>query len=319
MARKPRIHYPGALYHVILRGNARQDIFHDDGDRYRFYLLMQQGVELYGHRIVAFCLMTNHVHLAVQIGDIPLSRAMQNLSFRYTRWLNSRLGKSGHLFQGRYQAVLVEAESYLQELVAYLHLNPVRAGMVNLPEDYRWSSHHAYLGDESIPWLTTDSVLRLFSQKLSLARKGYVEFVAERLDEGHRDEFHGKGETDSRIIGEDCFVERVLAQTENLPLQKPNLAAVLAAVKARYGLEDADLSSAARGRTLSEARGMAAWLVREVSRATLTELASRLHRDVTTMSAAAKQAEIHRKRDEKFAGVVESLKDGLLKPATLQV
>jgi len=99
MARKPRVHYPTALYHVILRGNGGQEIFFSKEDRFRFYLLLQEGIERYGHRIHAFCLMTNHVHLAIQVGDITLARIIQNISFRYTRWVNWRGGRTGHLFQ----------------------------------------------------------------------------------------------------------------------------------------------------------------------------------------------------------------------------
>jgi putative transposase len=192
MARKPRIHYPGALYHVILRGNARQDVFSDEKDRYRFYLLMQEGIERYGHRVLAFCLMTNHIHLALQVGEVSLSRIMQNLAFRYTRWVNWRLKRSGHLFQDRYKAVLVDADSYLLELGAYIHLNPVRASMVATPETYPWSSHRAYLGNELIPWLNTDYILSQFSETLSNARRQFVEFVAERNKDGHQDEFYGE-------------------------------------------------------------------------------------------------------------------------------
>ena len=159
MPRKPRLHYPGALYHVILRGNARQDIFFEDQDRYRLYLLLQEGVERFGHRILAFCLMTNHIHLAIQVGNVPLSRILQNLSFRYTRWVNWRQDRVGHLFQGRYKAFVVDAEPYLLELVAYLHLNPVRVGMASDAADYPWSSHRAYLGRELLPWLDSDFVL----------------------------------------------------------------------------------------------------------------------------------------------------------------
>ena len=139
------LHYPGALYHAILRGNSGQTIFFDDNDRTRFYLLIQEGVERFGHRIHAFCLMTNHVHLAIQIADNSLSRILQNLSFRYTRWVNWRQGKTGHLFQGRYKAVLIDADTYLQELTRYIHLNPVRAGMVRETYKYPWSSYRAYL------------------------------------------------------------------------------------------------------------------------------------------------------------------------------
>src|SRR4030067_637076 len=99
MARKPRVYYPGAVYHVTLRGNAGQAIFLHNRDRTRFYLLLQEGIERFRHRIHAFCLMSNHVHLAIQVGDVPLSRIIQNLSFRYTRWINWRQGRSGRCFQ----------------------------------------------------------------------------------------------------------------------------------------------------------------------------------------------------------------------------
>jgi hypothetical protein len=93
----------------------------------RFYFLLQEGVEKYGHRVHAFCLMTNHVHLAIQVGEVPLSRIMQNIGFRYTTYLNRRKKRTGHIFQGRYKALLIDADSYLLELVRYIHCNPVRA------------------------------------------------------------------------------------------------------------------------------------------------------------------------------------------------
>jgi REP element-mobilizing transposase RayT len=163
MARKPRIHYPGAVYHVILRGDAGQDLFSQDKDRDRFYRLLDEGQQKYGYRIHAFCLMRNHVHLALQVGEISLFRIMQNLSQRYTVWMNRQQGRTGHLFQGRYKAILLDADAYLLELLRYIHLNPVRAGIMKLPEGYAWSSHRAYLGQEKIPWLTTDWTLAQFS------------------------------------------------------------------------------------------------------------------------------------------------------------
>ena len=162
MARKPRIHEPGAIYHVILRGNARQDIFADDKDRYRFYEILQKSHERFRFRIHAFCLMTNHFHLAVQVSEIPLSRIMQNVSLRYTQWFNWRHKKTGHVFQGRYKAVMVDADAYLLELVAYIHLNPVRVRMVDQPEKHPWSSHRAYLGKEILSWLETGTILPQF-------------------------------------------------------------------------------------------------------------------------------------------------------------
>lgn len=304
MARKPRLHYPGALYHVILRGNARQEIFKAAEDRYRFYLFLQEGVERYGHRILAFCLMTNHVHLAIQVGTAPLSRIMQNITFRYTRWNNWRTGRTGHLFQGRYKSFLVDEETYLQELVAYIHLNPLRAGMTLKLGSYKWSSHKSYLGKEAIPWLNTEHVLATYSSDMSTARKQYAAFLSDRIKGGHREEFHGKGSADTRVIGTDHFVETILERADALPILKPGLDAVVDAVKNLYGLAEEELASPGQKRLAAEARGLAAWAVQEYSSATLTELAKRFGRDVSSMSAAIKRLEERRKRDH---GIVEML------------
>ena len=107
MARKPRIHYPGAFYHVILCGNGGQEIFYSKADRSRFYLPLQEGIERYGHRFHAFCLMTNHLHLVVQVGAMPLAKILQNISFRYTRYINKKKKRNGQLLQGRYKAILM--------------------------------------------------------------------------------------------------------------------------------------------------------------------------------------------------------------------
>ena len=311
MARKPRIHYPGALYHVILRGNARQDVFFDDKDRYRFYLFMQEGIERFGHRVLAFCLMTNHIHLAVQVGEVTLSRIMQNLTFRYTRWINWRLKRSGHLFQGRYKSVLVDADSYLLELGAYIHLNPVRASMVTTPEAYPWSSHRAYLGNELIPWLNTDYILSQFSPTLSKARRQFVEFVAERTKDGHQEEFYGKGSMDSRVMGEDQFVEKVLKKTESIPVRKPGIDEVLQVVMKIYDLQEDKIADPGQKRLQSEARSMAAWAVQELTDEPLTKLADRLGRDPSSLSAAIRRLELRRKNEAAFEEKVAKLRDCL--------
>ncbi len=159
--------------------------------------------------------MTNHIHLAVQVGEIPLARVMQNLGFRYTQYLNRKRKLKGHLFQGRYKALLIDADSYLLELVRYLHLNPVRAGMVEVPEAYAWSSHCAYLGRQSIPWLTTDLVYHQFSAGEKDAMHLYRCFVADGLQEEHREEFH-RGSFEGRALGDDSFIERALDKADEV-------------------------------------------------------------------------------------------------------
>lgn len=307
MARKPRVHYPGALYHAILRGNSGQTIFFDDNDRTRFYLLIQEGVERFGHRIHAFCLMTNHVHLAIQIADISLSRILQNLSFRYTRWVNWRQGKTGHLFQGRYKAVLVDADTYLQELTRYIHLNPVRAGMVRETEKYPWSSYRAYLGLETIPWLTTDWVLSQFSKRLSVARRAYMRFIQEGKGGGHQEEYHRGSDTDSRILGDDTFIGRVLDEKQMKQRQKVSLDKIMVEVCRYFSLKEKDLGGVGKDRRLSEVRGIAAWLVLELGVCTLGELGKRTGRDVSTLSSAARRLQIRSKTDLKLAERMKEL------------
>lgn len=136
MARKPRIHVCGGLYHVMLRGNGGQAIFSDDADRQGFCALVAEGVERFGHRIHAYCLMANHVHLAIRVGEASVSRIIQNLAFRYTRAFNRRARRVGHLFQGRFRSLLVDGNTYLFELVRYIHLNPVRSGLVRDPAEW---------------------------------------------------------------------------------------------------------------------------------------------------------------------------------------
>jgi REP element-mobilizing transposase RayT len=307
MARKPRVHYPGALYHVILRGNGGRTIFLDDNDRTRFYLLIQEGVERFGHRIHAFCLMTNHVHLAIQIADISLSRILQNLSFRYTRWVNWRQGKTGHLFQGRYKAVLIDADTYLQELTRYIHLNPVRAGMVRETEKYPWSSYRAYLGLETIPWLTTDWVLSQFSKRLSVARRTYMRFIQEGKGGGHQEEYHRGSDTDSRILGDDTFIGRVLDEKQMKQRQKVSLDKIMVEVCRYFSLKEKDLGGVGKDRRLSEVRGIAAWLVLELGVCTLGELGKRTGRDVSTLSSAARRLQIRSKTDLKLAERMKEL------------
>ena len=311
MSRKPRVHYPAALYHVILRGNARQDIFFGDEDRCRFLLLLQEGVERYGHRIHAFCLMTNHVHLAIQAADVPLSRIMQNVTFRYTRWINWRQKRNGHLFQGRFKAVLVDVDAYLSELIRYIHLNPVRAHLVESPEEYPWSSHRAYLGREIIPWLSSDWVLSQFNPNEKLARVTYAEFLAREREEGHDRPFHCGSTSDSRVLGDDTFIETVLTRVEACPKPQLSLDMILRSVCGHYRKSEPELAAPGKYRRLAEARGVAAWLILETGNVTLSALSRFTGRDVSTLSSAAKSIHIRSTSDHAFAVRLGELKRGL--------
>ena len=318
MPRRPRIHFPSAIYHVILRGNARQDIFFHDQDRYRFFLLLQEGVERFGHSILAFCLMTNHVHLLCQVSEVPLSQIIQNLSFRYTRWINWRRNRVGHLFQGRYKAILVDADEYLLQLASYIHLNPIRANLVKAPVDYPWSSHRAYAGKERLPWLRMEPILSYFGGNLSHSRKLFLGFVEQNLQNGHKDEFSGGEKSDSRLLGGDCFREMIYEKVEPEPSHKPGITVVLDAVEKLYGLQPGGLATSDRSFKMAEARSMAAWGVREMSAASLTELGKTLNRDMTTLSSSIGRLLTKAKRDRELATRLEQLRGLIADFATLQ-
>jgi putative transposase len=317
MPRKPRIHYEGAFYHVILRGNAKQEIFSDAKDRHRFFEFVQDAVERFGFRLHGYCLMTNHVHLAIQVGGIPLSRIMQNLSLRYTKWVNWRKNSIGHVFQGRYKSVMIEADNYLAQLVAYLHLNPIRARIVKAPEDYPWSSHRAYIGLEQAPWLTTQFVLSQFSKQENKARSAFREFVCARCGEGHKPEFHGVTTVDSRVFGDDDFVEEAL-RNEPSAMATATMNDVLDAVTKLYGVTMEEIVSPGQGRRISQARALAAWGVFTLSSATLTELARKFERDVTSLSSAIKRLVERSKRDEAISVKMDTLGKAVAKFASLQ-
>ena len=266
----------------MLRGNSAQAVFFRGEDRERFYDLLAEGVRRFGHRIHGFCLMGNHVHLIVQVAEVELSRIMQNVAFRYTRWVNRREGRSGHLFQGRFQALLVDADAYLLELTRYVHLNPVRAGLVEDPAEYPWSGHRAYLGQDHLPWLHTERVLSQFGRSLGDARRRYREFVAAGVAGNHRSEFH-VGNEDPRVLADDRFLERVLGKAAGSAAPPP-LDAIIETVCRRYGVTPEALASRSRLRRLSKARALTGWLAVQTRAASLTRVAQMLQRDVATMS-----------------------------------
>ena len=169
MARKPRIHIPGSTYHCMLRGNNGNNIYQNENDFSKLSLLIHEGTERYDHRILGFCFMSNHIHLVIQVAKTPLSKIIQNFTFRYTRYINKKYEKIGHLFQGRFKSILVNDTQYLLELIRYVHLNPVKAGITKIPEKYFWSSHCMYAGDDTFQWISSSSVLKRFDENINKA------------------------------------------------------------------------------------------------------------------------------------------------------
>lgn len=212
MARRLRIQYKGALYHVMARGNNREKTFFtpDDYTKFRSYLLKSQ--EKYGYLIHAYVLMPNHYHLLLETPLANLSRIMHFVNSSYTSYINYNHERYGHLFQGRYKSMLVEKDAYLLQLSRYIHLNPVVAGIVDDPEDYPYTSYHNYLGRmDSL--VHGESILKMLDDDPTAARAKYRAFV-----EAGRDD--NEGLTNTPILGTADFVA---AAQKNLPSKESQI------------------------------------------------------------------------------------------------
>lgn len=209
MARSLRIEYPGALYHVTTRGNARQDIYLDEQDRLDFLRMLGDVVVRKGWVCHGYCLMTNHNHTLIQTPEPNLSRGMQLLNGRYAQSFNRAHGREGYVLQNRYKAILVEQESYLLELVRYIVLNPVRAGITQHPGDWQWSSYSAMCGEAPPPpWLETGWLLNQFGDSPRQAIRAYRRFVDAGVG---RESIWTKLRNDI-YLGSDTFVEQMQAR-----------------------------------------------------------------------------------------------------------
>lgn len=283
MGRRLRLHFPGACYHVIVRGNNRERLFVEDQDRLGFLALMAEGVQRFGHEVHAYCLMPNHVHLAIQVGTISLSKIVHNLSFRFARRMNKRLGRSGHFFERRYRAGLVQTDRSLLNVVRYVHRNPVEAGLVADPDAYRWSSHGAYMGREAPSWLTTELILRLCARDRQEARAELMRLVG------------GEPRSDEAPWSP----ERLISDDEPTPASPPPLAGrldssveeILVAVTQVTGVTLRELEGSSRRHSVTKARALAAVIVRDHSDLSLRPLAGLLRRSPSTLSYLASRVE----------------------------
>ena len=207
MARPLRIEFPGAIYHVTSRGNARADIFTDDSDRQIFLAVLGQTVKRSNWLCHAYCLMGNHYHLLIETPEGNLSAGMRHLNGVYTQAYNRNHCQDGHVFKGRFKAVLVEKESHLLELCRYVVLNPVRAAMVEQPAQYPWSSYLPTIGKAAVPeFLCTEWLLTQFSATLAESRRRYRQFVTEGMGQQESPWEKLCGQV---ILGTETFVEQV--------------------------------------------------------------------------------------------------------------
>ena len=284
MVRPLRIEFAGALYHVMSRGNERREVVKDDADRRRWLDWLRRTVETYRWRLHAFVLMDNHSHLFVETPEPNLSTGMQHLNGSYTGYYNRRHRRSGHLFQGRYKAHLIESEGHYLEVSRYIHLNPVRAGLIDHPKDWRWSSYRGYhRATWELPWVTYDDVLRDFASDVGAARRGYRRFVSAGMAKPPPRPWADA--VQGLIVGGEAFVDRIRwmlsdrAEDRSVPALKdlrprPSLARIAAVVAEAFGI--APSAWAPRRRSDDNARAVAAFLSRRVHGYGPTEIARAL-------------------------------------------
>lgn len=211
MARPLRIEYPGAFYHVIQRGNDRKNIFISDQDRIKFFEYLSVIHTRYKVDIHTYCLMNNHYHLILETKNANLTKAMHYLNTSYTVYFNVKRKRSGHLFQGRYKAILVEADEYLHQLSRYIHLNPVRIGLVKDPADYPYSSYKYFISNNKSPdWLNTGFILSLFDKNINKAKSLYKKFVLEAI--GNETDIIRKNISFGFLLGSPEFVGDIKAR-----------------------------------------------------------------------------------------------------------
>ena len=322
MSRPLRIEYPGAYYHVMNRGAARQQIFVNDQDRQRFLDLLGQTSQMWGIRVYAYCLMDNHYHLLLQTPDAPLSRAIRHIDGIYTQRFNRAHRRDGSLFRGRYRAILIEPEEYFMAVARYIHRNPVEAQRGVDMTRYRWSSHVGYLDkNRRAQWLNVDSLLSRFGK----GRQGltaYRRFMEEEVEEELREFYQGKYLWP--ILGAKDFVERVKGNingrakrdeeiSEARRLFRPGIADIVSATARVYGKREEEFSKKRRGHG-NEARAMAIYLCRELGGHKLREIGAVFGLEkYSSVSSACLNMKARMERDKRLASRAERIKRSLLK------
>lgn len=289
MSRRSRLHVPGGLYYVVQRGNARQPIFADASDYATFEQLLAAMVVRCRTRVHAFYWTKDAIHFAVQIADLPVGRLMQRLTSQYARKVHRKHGESGHLFQQRYHALLVDPDTYLLRLIRYIHLIPVRAGTVQEAGECSLSSHNAYLGMNAVPWLSTGTAMRMLGPRLEDARTEYRRFMGEAVNGSSDEDLFEKGcQDDPRVLGDRAFMQ-VVPRSQRTYRSTHSLDQVIETVSSKLGLERSEVLSRSRQRRLALARALITWYATERGIATLAEVARRLERDPSTLFVAVER------------------------------
>ncbi len=310
MTRPLRIEYPGAYYHITSRGNERKNIFINKGDRKSFLSYLKSAHLRYGAVIHAYCLMYNHYHLFLETPKGNLSQIMRHINGAYTNYFNIRHKRRGHLFQGRYKSIVVEADSYAGELSRYIHLNPVRAGMVEMPEKYSWSSYQCYIGKNKKPdWLTVNFILCYFGKDNLPARKRYQEFVNARIN--IKSESPLEKTVASTILGSDNFIELIKDKYLDRKKRDRDLPALKVLRKSPDIAETYNKIKATCNYNASLPKKITLFLFHKYSDKRLKEIGTYFGIGESAVSEASRQFDMILKKDRKLRRKLELMREQL--------
>ena len=300
MARPLRIEYPGAVYHVICRGNNRQNIFKDDRDRKRYFNKLISYCDLKEVSLLCYCLLSNHIHLLMETPQGNLSKLMQPFQTSYTMYFNRRHHRSGHVFEQRYKAFVIDRDNYLLQVSRYIHRNAVEARLVHRPQDYFWSSYGAYVNGRRVRGLTTATVLEQMGGKQQDQIRNYRKYV-ESSAEGMSED--PPPTIKQVVIGDEQFAEEV-SKKRRPGIVTCTLSDVEKAICQVTQIDREELARPQRTPAVNRARELFMYLARRHTDASLREVAQRLRvRDISTVSHGEKR--VTQRLQEKNAAAKE--------------
>ena len=321
MSRPLRIDYPGAWHHVMNRARKGYELFHDREDYELFLSLLKEASDMFNLSIAAYCLMPNHYHLLVKSYDGNLSRCMRHINGIYTQKYNIRHKSDGTLFRGRYKSVLVQVDSYVLQLVRYIHKNPVKAKLVDHPGDYTWSSHNVYLSKKrEWAWLDTSFILSMLTEHKNQQVRKYNLFMGLPVSD-EIDSFYSKKNLSS-ILGDTSFINWVKEtfsrdkSNPEIPDSKqlaPDIHQINNVVSSVYGIEIHQLFTAKRG-TENEPRNIAIYLARQLRGDRLPDIGKvfNLNRN-SSVSSAIERVRKRLEKDTSFQKKINTIKEKVYK------
>jgi putative transposase len=324
MSRPLRIDYPNAWHHVMNRARRGEVLFVDKADYQQFIDLLQETADLFNVNVAAFCMMPTHYHLMVQTPDATLSRCMRHLNGVYTQRYNVRHGCDGTLFRGRFKSILVDVDSYMLQLVRYIHQNPLKAGLVKRLDQYVWSSHKGYLSKaKKWNWLYKDFVLQMLTAQTSTQIRIYKQFMAQEQDEDLVEILDRKNPPS--MLGSEKFISWIKdrffkkKKDKEVPASRelaPDLDTIISEVSRYYEIRPNSLKAVRRG-IENEPRDVAMYLIRSMRSEPLMRVGAGFGlNQYSSVSSAVMRVKAKLQEDRKFKDRLECIESNILNGQT---